>query len=145
MPEPQIVYIEKEVPSTAVINNVKVEKGAVIVFDNIYYDYNSDVLTTGAKKELEQLLDIMRKNPNLKIQLSAHTDSRGKSEYNLGLSERRALSAKSYLVSKGIPSSQIVAVGYGEEQLRNHCKDGTYCSEAEHIYNRRTEVKILQK
>lgn len=143
--EPQIVYIEKEVPATEVIRNVKVDVGAVIVFDNIYYDYNSDVLTTGAKRELDVLLDVMKNNPNIKIQLSAHTDSRGQAEYNIELSERRALNAKSYLVSKGIPSNQIVAVGYGENQLRNHCADGVQCSEAEHIYNRRTEVKILQK
>ena len=143
--EPQIVYIEKEVPATEVIRNIKVDVGAVIVFDNIYYDYNSDVLTTGAKRELDVLLDVMKNNPNIKIQLSAHTDSRGQAEYNIELSERRALNAKSYLVSKGIPSNQIVAVGYGENQLRNHCADGVQCSEAEHIYNRRTEVKILQK
>ena len=143
--EPQIVYIEKEVPATEVIRNVKVDVGAVIVFDNIYYDYNSDVLTTGAKRELDVLLVVMKNNPNIKIQLSAHTDSRGQAEYNIELSERRALNAKLYLVSKGIPSNQMVAVGFGENQLRNHCADGVQCSEAEHIYNRRTEVKILQK
>ena len=142
--ETQIVYVEKEIPAP-VIKNVKVDVGAVIVFDNIYYDYNSDVLTTGAKRELDLLLDVMKNNSNIKIQLSAHTDSRGKAEYNMNLSERRAMSAKSYLVSKGVPSNQMIAVGFGENQLRNHCADDVSCSEAEHIYNRRTEVKILQK
>ncbi len=142
--EPKIVYIEKEVPAE-VIKNVKVDVGAVIVFDNIYYDYNSDVLTTGAKRELDVLIDVMKNNSSIKIQLSAHTDSRGQADYNMALSERRAQSAKSYLISKGIPANQMVAVGYGENQLRNHCSDGVGCSEAEHIYNRRTEVKILQK
>jgi len=142
---PEIIYIEKPAPTEALIKNVKVDVGAVIVFDNIYYDYNSFRLTTGAKKELDVLAGIMSSNRNLKIQLGAHTDSRGNADYNIELSEKRALSAKEYLVSKGIEAYNIVAIGYGESQLRNHCKDGTFCSEAEHIYNRRTEVKILQK
>jgi len=143
--EPQIVYIEKEVPAPTTIKNVAVDVGAVIVFDNIYYDYNSFILTLGAKKELDVLADLMKSNGKLKIQLSAHTDSRGEADYNLSLSQKRADSARDYLVSRGIPQYNIVSVGHGESQLRNHCKDGTYCSEAEHIYNRRTEVKILQK
>ncbi len=141
--EPKIVYIEKEVPTQPIINNVKVDVGAVIVFENIYYDYNSYNLTQGAKKELDNLAKLMLSNQRLKIQLSAHTDSRGELSYNQELSQKRAQSAKDYLVSRGIPSSNISAIGYGESRLRNHCKDGVYCSEAEHIYNRRTEVKIL--
>lgn len=142
---PEIIYIERPGTKEEIIKNVKVDVGAVIVFDNIYYDYNSFVLTTGAKKELDVLAEIMTSNNNLKIQLGAHTDSRGKTDYNLALSEKRAISAKQYLVSKGIAEYNIIALGYGESQLRNHCKDGIYCTEAEHIYNRRTEVKILQK
>lgn len=144
-PKTEIVYIEKPVERETVIKNVKVDVGAVIVFDNIYYDYNSFVLTTGAKKELDALAEVMRTNSNLKIQLGAHTDSRGDADYNLDLSNKRVQSAKQHLVSRGIPSSNIRAIGYGESQLRNHCKDNVYCTEAEHIYNRRTEVKILQK
>jgi len=143
--EPKIVYIEKEVPRKEAIKNVEINVGAVIVFDNIYYDYNSFVLTQGAKTELDELAKIMLDNANLKIQLSAHTDSRGKSDYNLQLSEKRALSAKNYLVTRGISPQSIQAVGYGESKLRNHCKDKIFCTEAEHIYNRRTEVKILEK
>ena len=143
--EPKIVYIEKEIAPKEAIKNVVIDVGAVIIFDNIYYDYNSYSLTKGAKLELDGLAKNMLTNANLKIQLSAHTDSRGNAEYNLELSEKRALSAKNYLVSKGINPNSIQAVGYGETKLRNHCKDKVYCSEAEHIYNRRTEVKILEK
>lgn len=141
----EIVYIEKEVPVKEKLNNVSVDVGAVIVFDNIYYNYNSSELTLGAKKELDKLAEIMLENQNLKIELSAHTDSRGKTEYNQLLSDNRATSAKKYLLTRGIISSNIVARGYGETQLRNHCSDKVNCSEAEHIYNRRTEVRILQK
>ena len=143
--EPQVIYIEKEIPAVEVLQNVAVDVGAIIVFDNIYYDYNSADLTTGAKKELDQLVELMLNNPELKIELSAHTDSRGNADYNLDLSARRAQRAKDYLSSRGIDRSNMTTKGYGETKLRNHCQDGVTCSEAEHIYNRRTEVKILQK
>jgi len=142
--EPHIVYVEKEVSAPS-INNVKVEVGAIIVFENIYYDYNSYNLTRGAKIELNKLVQLMQDNPTLKIQLSAHTDSRGDKKYNLELSYKRSASARDYLISQGIDQHRIQSIGYGEEQPRNHCIDGVKCSEAEHIYNRRTEVKILEK
>jgi len=135
--EPKIIYIEKEVPAPVTINNVKVDVGAVIVLENIYYDYNSSM------KELNILADLMLKNQRLKIKLTAHTDSRGDADYNQELSQKRADSAKNYLISRGIDYQNITSVGYGETQLRNHCKDGVYCTEAEHIYNRRTEVVII--
>ena len=120
------------------------KEGATLIFNNIYYDYNSDEIKKGAAYELDELAVIMVKNANLRIQLSAHTDSRGEAAYNQSLSERRASSAKKYLITKGVQPRQIITVGHGESQLRNHCKDGMDCSEAEHIYNRRTEVKVLR-
>ena len=120
------------------------EAGAVIVFENIYYEYGSIHLTRGAELELNKLIDLMRSNSKLKIQMSAHTDCRGKEDYNLDLSNKRAESAKNYMIANGINPNRIQAIGYGESQPRNHCVDGVTCSEAEHIYNRRTEVKILE-
>jgi len=136
-----VQYIER--PAKPMIGNVEIVKGATLIFNNIYYDYNSHEIKKGAANELDELAKIMLANPNLKVQLSAHTDARGDANYNQKLSEKRASSAKLYLTSKGITSMQITTVGYGESNLRNHCKDGIKCSEAEHIYNRRTEVKVL--
>ena len=136
-----VQYIER--PAKPMIGNVEIVKGATIVLNNIYYDYNSHEIKKGAANELDELAKIMLANPNLKVQLSAHTDARGDVKYNQKLSEKRANSAKLYLTNKGIASMQISTVGYGESNLRNHCKDGIKCSEAEHIYNRRTEVKVL--
>lgn len=117
--------------------------GTTIVFDNIYYGSNSAEIKAGAAKELDALSLAMKENPNLKVQLSAHTDSRGKESYNQVLSEKRAISAKNYLVKTGVKADRIVAVGYGESRIRNHCIDGIECSNEEHRYNRRTEVTIL--
>ena len=124
---------------------VELDEGATIVFDNIYYDFNSHIIKAGAAIELDQLADAMIANPNLNIELSAHTDSRGSRVYNQRLSERRALSAKNYLVKKGIDPNRIRTFGYGENQIRNRCKDRVPCSEEEHRFNRRTEVKIIKK
>ena len=116
--------------------------GTVIVLENIYYDFNKSHIRSGAARELDELLTMMRQYPTMNIELISHTDSRGDSNYNLNLSQRRAESAKQYLVARGISSARVRAVGYGESQPRNQCVDGTTCSEEEHQYNRRTEVKV---
>lgn len=87
----------------------------------------------------------MMKNPQLKIELGSHTDSRSSNDYNLGLSHRRAQSAVEYIIKNGIDASRIVSKGYGESKLVNHCTDGIKCSEDLHQANRRTEIKILSK
>jgi len=69
--------------------------------------------------------------------------SRGNDDYNLKLSQRRADAAVNYLVSKGISRSRLVAKGYGETRLLNHCGNGVNCSEEQHQENRRTEIKII--
>jgi outer membrane protein OmpA-like peptidoglycan-associated protein len=119
-------------------------KGATIELRNIYYDYNKSSIQTGAEDELDALVTIMKQDPKMRIEMSAHTDSRGGSLYNLRLSLRRALSAKKYLLQHGIESSRIRAVGYGESLIRNQCKEGITCTDEEHQLNRRTEIKILE-
>jgi len=77
------------------------------------------------------------------IELSSHTDSQGLSGYNKKLSQRRATSAKNWLVQRGIATDRIQDVGYGETQIRNQCTNGVKCEDDEHRYNRRTEFKIV--
>ncbi len=81
--------------------------------------------------------------PTMVIELSSHTDSRGNDEFNQKLSQRRAESAKNYLVDKGIDTARIQAVGYGETMLLNNCVNDAKCTEEEHRFNRRTEFKII--
>ena len=80
----------------------------------------------------------------MEVDLVAHTDSQGSAEYNMDLSIRRAKSAKQFLVSKGIADKRVRAFGYGETQPRNQCTDGVKCTDDEHQYNRRTEVKVTK-
>jgi outer membrane protein OmpA-like peptidoglycan-associated protein len=94
--------------------------------------------------ELDKIVQILQDNPNIKLELGSHTDSRASTDYNQKLSQRRADSAVEYIISKGISRTRIVAKGYGESQLVNKCADGVECTEEEHQMNRRTEFKVLE-
>ena len=114
-----------------------------IRLNNIYYDFDDDKILADAEKDLTFLLGLMKQYPDMVIELSSHTDSRGNDDYNERLSQRRAQSAKNWLVSHGIKENRIEAVGYGENQILNDCINGIDCTEDEHRINRRTEFKIL--
>ncbi len=120
------------------------KKGTVIVLEHIYYDFNDYSIKAGAARELDRLAELMHQYPGMEIELIAHTDARGTEAYNLALSLKRAEAARQYLIEKGIDPGRIQAFGFGESQLRNHCADGVPCTEEEHAYNRRTEVRILK-
>ena len=136
------VNLQKDVLLVPVSDGPSIGAGTVIVLENIYYDFNKSAIRTGAARELDGLVVMMQTYSSMTIELSSHTDSRGESDYNLKLSLARAESAKQFLISKGIDRSRVRAIGYGESQPRNKCVDGVECSEEEHQYNRRTEVKV---
>lgn len=118
--------------------------GAVFVLKNIHYDFDKWNIRPDAGRILDNLVNVMAQNPGLRIELSSHTDSRGKDAYNLRLSQQRAEAAVNYLVSKGVVRERMVAKGYGETRLLNRCANGVDCSEDEHQANRRTEIKVLK-
>ncbi|MFN0032867.1 MAG: OmpA family protein [Flavobacteriales bacterium] len=118
-------------------------KGDIIKIENIYYDYNKYDIRPDAGVELDKVLNLLNKYPEMKIELRSHTDARGKDGYNLKLSDNRAKSAVDYIISKGIAKERLVAKGYGETELLNHCKNNVECDDKTHEQNRRTEFKIL--
>ncbi|MBB5437164.1 outer membrane protein OmpA-like peptidoglycan-associated protein [Pedobacter sp. AK017] len=120
------------------------DAGAVFVLKNIHYDFDKSNIRPDAGRILDNLLNVMSQNPTLKIELSSHTDSRGKDTYNLRLSQQRAEAAVNYLVGKGVARDRMVAKGYGETRLLNRCANGIICTEDEHQENRRTEIKVLK-
>lgn len=119
-----------------------IKKGDKFKLENIFYDYNKSTLRSESTAALDKLAIFIKEN-KLKIELSSHTDARGSDIGNDKLSQARAQSCVTYLLSKGVPKAQIIAKGYGEKQLLNRCTDGVVCSEIEHQENRRTEIKIL--
>ncbi len=119
-----------------------------ISFDlpNVYFDYNSAVIKPEAAKELDKVADVMKKFPEVQIELSAHTDSRGKAQINMVLSAQRAKGCVDYLQSKGVDITHIIAIGEGEGKPRNRCVDEVEppCNDKEHAINRRTEFKVVK-
>lgn len=114
-----------------------------IVVENIYYDYDQWDIRDDAVPALNRLAELFKANPEVRFELSSHTDSRASRNYNLVLSEARARSAVDHLIRQGVDPDRIVAKGYGESKLVNHCHDGVECSEEEHQENRRTEFRIV--
>lgn len=117
--------------------------GAVVELQNIFYDFDKYYIRDDARPDLDKVVELMKEYPTIVVELGSHTDSRGSKEYNQQLSQKRAEAAVDYIISRGIDSRRIIARGYGENQLRNHCADGVKCTETEHQFNRRTEVKII--
>ncbi|NBB88443.1 MAG: OmpA family protein [Bacteroidetes bacterium] len=120
------------------------KEGVTLELRNIYYDFDRATIRKGAEEELVRLAEIMKKYPEMEIELAAHTDSRGNESYNLKLSQRRAETAKAILTREGVGSNRVEARGYGATKLRNICAKGVPCSEEEHQENRRTEIRILK-
>lgn len=114
-----------------------------IRLNKIFYDFDDDKILPEAEEDLNTLHGLLLEYPDMVIELSSHTDSQGSDLYNQQLSERRAQSAKRWLVNKGIASERIEAVGYGEEVILNECENGVKCTDDQHRFNRRTEFKII--
>ena len=124
----------REVPCT-------LPKDAIIL--PIHYELGSAKLTAKSKRIIDKhILSRMKQHPDAIVEVGSHTDSRGGHEFNKSLSNKRSKSVVSYLNQKGIETSRLIAVGYGESKLLNDCKDGVSCSETQHAKNRRTEFKF---
>ena len=119
------------------------KKNEIIKIDNIYFDYNKASIKESSFPALDVIAEYLTKNSDIKVELSAHTDSRGSDSYNLRLSDKRAKSVVSHLIKSGISKSRLVGKGYGEKKLVNKCANNVECSDEEHQENRRVEMKVL--
>jgi outer membrane protein OmpA-like peptidoglycan-associated protein len=123
----------------------KMEKNKAYTLNNIYYEFDKADLTPASKLVLDTLYDILKENPQIVIELSSHTDSKGSDKYNLDLSQKRAESCVNYLINdKGVAKERVTAKGYGETQpvAPNNKPDGSDDEEGR-AKNRRTEFKII--
>ncbi|MFC5272158.1 OmpA family protein [Adhaeribacter terreus] len=122
----------------------KIVVGKAFEVKDINYDYDKWDIREDAAVNLDSLVMFLNDNPKVTIELSSHTDSRGKDAYNQTLSQKRAEAAVDYIVSKGIDKARITAKGYGESKPKNKCKNGVKCTEEQFAVNRRTEFKITK-
>lgn len=144
--------ISKDAAFQEVEKNIGLEKlevGKKVVLKNIFYDYNKATLRASSYNELNKVIELLNKNPKMKIEISAHTDSRGSDAYNNKLSQERAQSCVDYLLQKGIDKSRLIAKGYGESQpvitdAEINKLPTEEAKEEAHQKNRRTEFKIIE-
>lgn len=136
-----------------------------VVVDNIFYDFDKATLRPESKEALDEMAQIMRDNPNITIEMAAHTDRKGSEEYNINLSERRAKSVIDYLIAVGIAPDRLQHIGYGKSRPKTITKKlariypqfeegtvlsadyiGTLSPEDQEVadqINRRTEFQVL--
>lgn len=128
----------KELTVDIILQSVQSLQNNSIVLNNIYFDFDKSELQPGSFVELARVVKFLNDNPGVKIEISAHTDSKGGDDYNLTLSQKRAESVVAYLVNAGIGSERLIAVGYGETQpvADNQTDEGA-------AKNRRVEMKVL--
>lgn len=116
--------------------------GNILKLKPIKFELGKTKINSIIAKRLDKLVQFLKSNPKINIEIRSYTDSRGSKQKNLQISSRRANAIRRYLISHGIPYKRITAKGYGESKLLNRCKDGVRCTEAEHAKNRRTEILI---
>ncbi len=115
------------------------ETESSIKLNNVYFDFDSYELKSESFSELDRLYKFLNDNPEIKVEISAHTDASGSDEYNLELSQKRAESVVNYLISNGINPDRLIAKGCGESQpvADNETEEGR-------ALNRRVEMKIVK-
>lgn len=118
---------------------VPIEVGQVVRLNNVFFDFDKWSLRPESFIELNRVIELLKENPAIVIEMSAHTDSRGSDEYNFKLSDNRARSVMEYIVAHGIDQSRISSKGYGETKpvATNETDDGRQL-------NRRVEFTILK-
>lgn len=121
------------------IDLIKVKVGKKVVLNNILFETGKSILTSGSYAELDRLLNIMKENAEMKIEISGHTDKTGSEPINFKLSEDRAKAVVEYLVQKGIDKTRMEYKGFGSLQpvTENTTPQGR-------AKNRRVEFKILE-
>lgn len=120
-----------------------------IEIEGVEYDFNKATLRPKSMEVLDKIVDLLKLNDNLSIELSSHTDSRGNDDYNMRLSQARAQSCVDYMVSKGISIKRMIAHGYGEtrpiivQSVIDQMVDKSPEFEAAHQKNRRTAFRVI--
>ncbi|MCY1371843.1 peptidoglycan-associated lipoprotein [compost metagenome] len=114
----------------------------LIKTEPIYFDYDLWYIRKESKPILNKVIGLMKKYPDMVVEIGSHTDVRGNNKYNLDLSDKRAASTREYFIEQGIPASRISSRGYGETVQIVKCVPEESCSEEQHELNRRSEFVI---
>jgi outer membrane protein OmpA-like peptidoglycan-associated protein len=133
------VIDENTIPVIKNIIMTPIEVGITVRLKNIYFDFDKTTLKSESYVELNKVVDFLKQNSHVSIEISGHTDSKGSDEYNLNLSQGRSQSVVDYLVSQGIDNTRLQAHGYGETKPID-----TNDTDEGRANNRRVEFTILK-
>lgn len=127
-------------PMTKDIHLQRIEVGVTVRLKNIYFDFDKTTLQSESFTELNKVVDFLKQNSSVEIEIAGHTDSKGSDDYNLNLSQGRSQSVVDYLISQGIDSFRLNAHGYGETKPidSNDTDEGR-------ANNRRVEFTVVKK
>lgn len=137
----QLKEIMIDDPWLDVLNNKKI---STPIIENIQFELAKWDLLPAARQTLEKVALVLTTNKTIRLELNAHTDSKGSESDNQKLSDARAFAAKNYLMELGIAGERLISKGFGETQVLNNCRNGFVCSEEQHAQNRRIEFKVIQ-
>ncbi len=116
----------------------------VIQLEDFFFDRGRTGLTAEIITELDKVVQFVKDFPAAQLRVETYTDSRGGSSTNFRLTQKRSDNIKDYLISQGVPDSNILySIGYGEEKILNNCTNGVYCLEVLHRKNQRSLVVVL--
>jgi OmpA-OmpF porin, OOP family len=130
---------EEETPVVKDLYLQKIEVGLTVRLKNIYFDFDKTTLKSASFVELNKVVDFLKQNKTVEVEIAGHTDSKGADEYNHNLSQGRSQSVVDYLISQGIEPHRLQAHGYGESKPID-----TNDTEAGQANNRRVEFTILK-
>ncbi|GJM28422.1 MAG: hypothetical protein DHS20C17_10570 [Cyclobacteriaceae bacterium] len=132
---------EEEMQRTLASKHIPIAE--VIRISNIYFDLDKSFIRQDANIQLNRMVKLLIKYPQMTLAMDAHADSRASDRYNDALSNRRVNSTTKYLVDHGIPAERLSQSYFGERHLVNDCGNDVLCTEAQHQFNRRTEFEII--
>lgn len=118
----------------------QIEVGLTVRLKNIYFDFDRTTLKDESFPELNKVVDFLKQNESVEIEISGHTDNRGSDEYNVNLSQGRSQAVVDYIIGQGIDEFRLVARGYGETKAID-----TNDTDAGRANNRRVEFTVLKK
>lgn len=140
--------LEKEKRRKQIIaeeKDIEKQKDRIIIkTDEINFDYKLWYLRRDSKRAIDKVIALMKKYPDMIVEVGTHSDIRGKARYNLELSKKRATAVRMYFLENGIEPDRISAIGYGETKPVIKCKTEEDCTEEQHELNRRCEFIVKQ-
>jgi OmpA-OmpF porin, OOP family len=117
-----------------------IEEGLTMQLREIHFNFGKATLTPDSYAELDQMVQFLKKNPSLKVEVAGHTDSEGPDDYNLFLSLARAQAVANYINSKGVEAGHLIAKGYGETKPVDSSN-----TESGKLKNRRVELVVIHQ